>query len=262
MNYRCYGKQGDEVRFEDLSESLAEVDVVLFGELHGKPLIHQLQQKITRNLFDIRGRNLVLGAEMFEADDQLILDEYLAGLILHRQVLAEAKVWDRYETDYLPLVDFAREQGLRFIATNIPRRYANLVAREGIGALERLSAEAKRFIAPLPITVDLATPGYQEMLGMSMGHGMGMEPGNFVAAQAVKDATMAHFIVNNLPPDGLMVHFNGDYHSKRYGGIYWYLKQAGRGLAVLTIASVSAKSLAFREDYRDLGDFVLIVQET
>ena len=116
-------------------------------------------------------------------------------------------------------------------------------------------------IAPLPITVDLATPGYQEMLGMNMGHGTGMESGNFVAAQAVKDATMAHFILNNLPPDGLMVHFNGDYHSKQYGGIYWYLKRADRDLTVLTIASVARESLAFGEECRDLGDFVLIVPE-
>lgn len=261
MNYRWYNKHGDEVRSDDMPEYLAEVDVVLFGELHGNPIIHQLQQKITRELFDIRKHDLVLGAEMFEADDQLILDEYLFGLILHRHLVAEAKVWDGYDTDYRPLVDFAREQGLRFVATNIPRRYANLVAREGLGALERLSDEAKRLIAPLPITVDLATPGYQEMLGMNMGHGTGMDSGNFVAAQAVKDATMAHFILNNLPPDGLMVHFNGDYHSKRHGGIYWYLKQANRDLAVLTIASVAGESLAFGEECRGLGDFVLTVAE-
>ena len=261
MNYQWYGKHGDEILSDDMPDYLAEVDVVLFGELHGNPLIHQLQQKITRELFNIRKHDLVLGTEMFEADNQLILDEYLSGLILHRHLVAEAKVWAGYATDYRPLVDFAREHGLRFIATNIPRRYANLVAREGLGALERLSDEAKRLIAPLPITVDLATPGYQEMLGMNKGHGMGMEPGNFVAAQAIKDATMAHFILNNLTPDGLMVHFNGDYHSKRYGGIYWYLKQAVSDLAVLTIASVARKSLTFGEECRDLGDFVLIVPE-
>ncbi len=261
MNYRCYGKQGDEIHSDDMAESLAKADVVLFGELHGTPLIHRLQQEITRELFAIRKQDLVLGTEMFEADDQLILDEYLSGLILHRHLVAEAKVWDGYDSDYRPLVDFAREQGLRFIATNIPRRYANLVAREGLGALERLPDEAKRFIAPFPITVDLATPGYQEMLGMNMEQGMGMEPGNFVAAQAVKDATMAHFILNNLPPDGLMVHFNGDYHSKRYGGIYWYLQRADRDLTVLTIASVAGESLEFAEGCRDLGDFVLIVPE-
>ncbi len=259
MNYRWYGKQGDEIPFENMAEALAEADVVLFGELHGNPLIHQLQEKVTRELFTIRKQELLLGTEMFEADDQLILDEYLSGLILHRHLVAEAKIWNGYESDYRPLVDFAKGQGLGFMATNIPRRYANLVAREGLAALERLSNEAQRFIAPLPITVDLATPGYQEMLGMKMGHGAGMEPSNFVAAQAVKDATMAHFILKNLPPGGLLIHFNGDYHSKRYGGIYWYLKQADRALTVLTIASVAVGSLTFREEHMGLGDFVLAI---
>jgi uncharacterized iron-regulated protein len=258
MNYRWYDQYGIEVRPDDLPEFLAKADVVLFGEQHGNPVIHGVQQQIARELFAIRGDDLLLGAEMFEADNQLILDEYLCGSILHRHLVAEAKVWDGYETDYRPLVDFARDQGLGFIATNIPRRYANLVAREGIEALEKLSAEAKRFIAPLPIRVDLATPGYREMLGMNMGHGMGMEPGNFVAAQAVKDATMAHFILSHLPPDGLMLHFNGDYHSKRYGGLYWYLKQANRDLAVITIASVAGEALTFCEEYRGLGDLALI----
>jgi hypothetical protein len=69
---------------------------------------------------------------------------------------------------------------------------------------------------------------------------------------------MAHFILSHLPPDGLMLHFNGDYHSKRYGGLYWYLKQANRDLAVLTIASVAGEALTFSEEHRGLGDLALI----
>ncbi len=259
MNSCWYDKSGNEIPCADLPELLAEVDVVLFGELHSNPQIHRLQQKIARELFRLRQRDLILGAEMFEADDQLILDEYLADLILHKHLMAEAKVWGGYESDYRPLVDFAKENRLPFIATNIPRRYANLVARQGLEALEQLSAEARRWIAPLPIRVDLATPGYQELLGMNAGHGMRMEPSNFVAAQAVKDATMAHFILSNLARGGLFIHFNGDYHSRRYGGIYWYLKQANKDLKILTIASVAGEPLAFREECRELGDFVLMV---
>jgi uncharacterized iron-regulated protein len=239
--------------------SCGEADVLLFGELHGHPLVHRLQLKITKDLFDIRTGNIVLGAEMFEADDQLVLDEYLAGLIKPEHLVQESKVWDNYETDYRPLVDFAEEHGLRFIATNIPRRYANLVARQGIRALELLSDDAKRTIAPLPIVVDLSTPGYREMLDLGAAHGMQMRPENFVAAQAVKDATMAYFIMRNRQEKKLFIHYHGEYHSKRYGGIYWYLKRNNPGLMIGTISTISRETMDFEQDDHGRADYILVV---
>jgi uncharacterized iron-regulated protein len=196
---------------------------------------------------------------MFEADDQLVLDEYLADLITAEHLVQESKVWDNYETDYRPLVEFAREHGLRFIATNIPRRYANLVARQGIRALEVLSADAKRSIAPLPIVVDLSTPGYREMMEMGAAHGMQMHPENFVAAQAVKDATMAHFIMRNRQENTLFIHYHGDYHSKNQGGIYWYLKRNNPGLVIRTVSSVSSETMDFDPNDRGRADYILVV---
>jgi len=201
----------------------------------------------------------MLGAEMLEADNQLIVDEYLAGLIEHEHLVNEAKVWENYGADYRPLVDVAREHGLHFIATNIPRRYANLVARQGMTALERLSDEAKRFIAPLPITLDLSTPGYGRVMEIGMAHGAHGDAQNFVAAQAVKDATMAYFILKNRGPKDLFVHYNGDYHSKNRGGIYWYLKRYDPGITVLTISSVSRDTPGFDDECKDLADIVLVV---
>jgi uncharacterized iron-regulated protein len=263
-SWRLYGREGRELRYGETVEYLARAHVVLFGELHDNRLIHTLQYEITKDLFEGKKKDLILGAEMFEADNQLILDEYLAGLILDRHLVTEAKVWDNYETDYRVLVDFAKEHGLKFIATNIPRRYANLVAREGIDALESLTEEAKRYFAPLPIAVDLETPGYREMMLMNrdMGHGMRIKPEHFVAAQAVKDATMAYFIVKNRAAASLFLHFNGVYHSQKFGGIYWYLKQADPGLALFTVSSVEAEHLEFQKEYIGLGDFILVAAVT
>jgi uncharacterized iron-regulated protein len=171
----------------------------------------------------------------------------------------EAKVWENYDTDYRPLVDVAKEHGLRFIATNIPRRYANLVAREGMKALERLSDEAKRSIAPLPIALDLATPGYQQAMEIGMAHGAHLDARNFVAAQAVKDATMAYFILRNRRPKDLFIHYNGDYHSKNCGGICWYLKRYDPNITVHTISSVNRDTLGFDDECKGLADIVLVV---
>jgi uncharacterized iron-regulated protein len=261
-SYRLYDGGGKEIGYQEMLDRCVRTDVILFGEIHDHPLVHRLQLELTRDLVEIKRGDLMLGAEMLEADNQLIVDEYLAGFIEHEHLVREAKVWDNYDSDYRPLVDVAKEHGLRFVATNVPRRYAGLVAREGMKALERLSAEAKRSIAPLPIALDLSTPGYREAMEIGMAHGAHMDAQNFVAAQAVKDATMAYFILKNRGPKDLFLHFNGDYHSKNYGGICWYIKRYDPEISVRTISSVSRYAPGFDDAYKGLADIVLVVPET
>jgi uncharacterized iron-regulated protein len=257
--YRLYDGGGREFGYREMLDRCFRSDVVLFGEIHEHPLVHRLQLELTQDLARLKKGELMLGAEMLEADNQLIVDEYLAGLIGHEHLVKEAKVWENYDTDYRPLVDVAKEHGLRFIATNIPRRYAGLVAREGMKALERLSEEAKRSIAPLPIALDLSTPGYRKAMEIGVAHGAYRDARNFVAAQAVKDATMAYFILKNRGPKDLFIHYNGDYHSANCGGICWYLKQYDPDITVLTISSVGRDTLGFDDACKGLADIVLIV---
>jgi uncharacterized iron-regulated protein len=257
---RLYAADGRPLEPDAAVTQLSQADVVLFGELHGNPAVHALELELARELVRRRGDDLLLGAEMFEADDQLVVDEYLAGLVLHRHLLSEAKVWDNYESDYRPLVELAKEAGRPFIATNVPRRYASLVAREGLAALERLGDEARRYLAPLPIAVDLDVPGYREMLDMDlpMMPGAKASPLNLVAAQAVKDATMAHFIALHCAGGRLFLHFNGVYHSQRRGGICWYLSRANPRLRVASLSSAEGDATTFEDAFRGLGDVVFV----
>jgi uncharacterized iron-regulated protein len=257
--YSLYDKEGRWIGYQGTLDRCSRSDVILFGEIHEHPLVHWLQLELTRDLYAIKKEDLMLGAEMLESDNQLIVDEYLAGLIENEHLVKEAKVWENYDADYRPLVDIAKEHGLRFIATNIPRRYASLVAREGMKALEHLSNEAKRYIAPLPIEVDLSTPGYREAMEIGLAHGAHLDAQNFVAAQAVKDATMAYFILKNRRPKDLFIHYNGDYHSKNCGGICWHLKRYAPDVTIQTISSVSRDSPVFDDECKDLGDIVLVV---
>ena len=258
--YRLYDRNGRGITYAEMLGHLGDVTVVLFGELHDNPIVHWLQLEVTKDLFAVRKRSLVLGAEMFEADDQIILDEYLAGTIGDDHLKKEAKIWDNYETDYRPLVEFAKVHGLRFIATNVPRRYASLAAWKGLKALSGLSDESKRWIAPLPIRLDLKSPTYRDLLDLSVAHGIRAK--NFLAAQAIKDATMAHFILRNLKAGDLFIHFHGEYHARKYGGICWYLRRASRDLRAATITAVTAKTLEFADDYSGLADYTLVIPHT
>ena len=87
----------------------------------------------------------------------------------------------------------------------------------------------------LPVEVTLDTPGYPEMKEM-MGDHAGPTVMNFIAAQAVKDATMAESIFRNLEKGKLFLHYNGDYHSKQYGGTVWYLKKLNPELKIAVIS--------------------------
>ena len=258
--YRLFDRSGKETHYGAMLDHLEKTSVVLFGELHIDPIVHWLEFEVTKDLFSRVRKRLVIGAEMFEADDQIIIEEYMAGTIGHDNLTAEAKVWDNYETDYRPVLEFAHDHGIPFIGTNIPRRYARIVSRSGLGSLEELSEEAKRWIAPLPIPLDLKTPTYRDLLELGAGHGMDAE--NFLAAQAIKDATMAYFILKNYTPGKLFIHLNGEYHSRRYGGIFWYLKQAQPDLEIVTITSVEGKTLDFLSDYADVADYTLVIPQS
>lgn len=253
--YRLFAKSGKPSKYEKLVKSCQKADIVLFGELHNNPISHWLQLELTKDLYDFKKDKLVLGAEMFESDNQLLLDEYLTGLIYEKGFEAEARLWPNYKTDYKPLIDFAWDEDLKFVATNVPRRYASIVNAKGFEALDKLSGEAKYYIAPLPIAYDSTLNCYASMLEMGNGDNK-----NFPKAQALKDATMAYFILKNWSPGQLFIHYNGAYHSNNYESIYWYLKKHKPNLNIVTISTVSQKELSkLEQENQNIADFTICV---
>jgi uncharacterized iron-regulated protein len=196
--YQLFSAEGKDVDYDKMLKELVKADVVLFGEQHNDSTAHALQLQLTKDLFKAHQQQLVLGAEMFETDVQLVLDEYLAGQIPEKNFEAESRPWGNYASDYKPLVNFAKENKLRFIATNVPRRYAAAVANYGVEKLPMFSLEAQKLMPALPFKIDYELPGYKNMLTMFGGSHADNGKGNkMVAAQALKDATMAHFILKN-----------------------------------------------------------------
>ena len=125
--YMLYNSEGKNVKYQKMIEEISSADVVFFGELHDNPIAHWLEYEVTASLYEMAKERLVLGAEMFETDNQLLLDEYLSSAYDADKFEAEVKLWKNYKTDYKPLIEFARKNHLPFIATNIPRRYASVV---------------------------------------------------------------------------------------------------------------------------------------
>ena len=251
-----YNAKGKKVSYAKMLKDLEARDVILFGELHNNPISHWLQLELTKDLS--KEKKLVLGAEMYEADNQNELDDYLAGEINYKALDTLARLWSNDKTDYAPLLDFAKDNQLKFIATNIPRRFANNVYRGGFSVLDTLSDEQKSWIAPLPVLFEPELPRYVNILKMMGDHGTP----ELVMAQAIKDATMAHFILQNHHDGDLFLHYNGAYHSDFHEGIFWYLLQEKSTLNAATISTVSQESVdKLDAEYFGQADYIICVDE-
>jgi len=256
LPYKLYDSEGKKVSYKKMLKVLKEKDIVLFGEYHNNAIAHWMQLVVTKDLKNYR--NLILGAEMFEADNQTALNNYLAGKISAKGLDSNARLWKNYPTDYAPLVNFAKAEKIPFIATNIPRKYASLVSKGGFGKLDSLTAEEKSWMAPLPMDYDANLPGYVKMMEMMQGHGSA----NMPKAQASKDATMAYFILKNYQAGMLFIHYNGSYHSDNFDGINWYLKKAQPSLNYGTITTVSQKDInSLLPENKGKANFILCVDE-
>ena len=238
-------------------------DVFFFGELHNDPIGHWLEQDILRDLVDKKGKKrVVAGAEMFERHQQKGLTQYLTGAIEEKEFVDSTGTWPNYKTDYRPVVEYCKEQEIPFIATNVPRRYARKVAIEGPASLDTLPEVEKRLMTPLPFEIDYTLPSYVAIKEMMGGHGHGMNMDNFIAAQAVKDATMAHFILENWKKGQLFYHLNGSYHSDSKEGIAWYLTQAKPEITIVNLTVVKQSDLGKVEDeHLGKADIIIVVPE-
>jgi len=256
--YILYNSKGKKTSFEKLSSQAKKSDCVLFGEYHDNPITHWLQFVLTSKL---ASQNLVLGFEMFESDQQAILDEYLSGNLTEKQFKDSCRLWPNYETDYKPLVDLAKSKNLLCIASNVKRKYASLLFKKGRGALNSLPEVEKKNFAPLDFKIDSTLSQYREVRKMG-GHEMGE---NMMESQAFKDATMAMHIVKYLSLNFKIIHFNGAFHSDYYQGILWYIQQTevGKQKKFLTISTVTQADIS-RLDKEHIGkaDYIICVPES
>ncbi|MCE7054475.1 ChaN family lipoprotein [Algoriphagus sp. AGSA1] len=255
--YQFFTSKGKKVEMKQVLKKAGEAEAVFFGELHNNSLGHWLQLQVLKGMYD-EYQDLVVGSEIFEREDQLNLDEWFADHISESSFESEAKLWKNYAIDYRPLLRFSKEKGLKFIATNVPRKYASLVSKRGLEALDSLSPQAKTYIAKLPVEVDMSLPGYAAM--KEMMHGAPGNPEFMIQAQALKDATMAESLFAPISAGKKIFHINGAYHSKDGEGILWYLKKEFPDLKILNIHMVTQDQVDKLEDENSkAGEIILVL---
>jgi uncharacterized iron-regulated protein len=255
--FKIFTGAGKKSSYKKMSKSLLQQDAVFFGELHDNPIAHWLEVEIAKTLLE--NKTVTFGAEMLETNDQVLLNQFMQGEIDLHTFDSLAGLWNNFETDYLPVLDLAQVAKSKVIATNIPRKYASQVFKQGIESLEDLPSEDKQWIAPLPMPYDSSLKCYSDMLKMMPG---GHGGDNFPKAQAIKDATMAHFIVQNMEigDANVFYHLNGSYHSNNKEGIVWYLNLYSPDLRIANVCVVSQDDIS-KLDPENIGlaDFIIVV---
>jgi len=289
-HYRAFDSKGQAVTLQAIVDSLEGADVLFVGETHDNAVAHLLEAEMLRRTDERfgaasgRGRAVALSLEMFERDVQTVLDEYLAGLISERHFLLSSRPWKNYETDYRPLVEYARAHRLPVIAANAPARYVSRVSSQGpasLGALskdvikswlpplpfppasEAYAAKFNRFMtggapaAPTPTPTPAATPAVAQTVQANPHGSM-----HLLEAQTLRDASMAYLIAEFLKRgrDPLVVQVNGTFHSEERMGVPEQLSGYRPKTRAVVVTIVPDEGFPAFDAARlgRLGDFIII----
>jgi len=297
--YRVFTGSGEETNLDAIVSAMADRNVVFIGESHNDLTGHFLELELLSRAFEAYGgspseRPVVLSVEMFERDVQYVVDEYLDDLITEDQFQRSSRPWTEYETDYKPMVEFAKENGLRVIAANAPRRYANRVTRHGRDALLELSPRAQETLPPLPYAMPSAE--YKAQFRQAMVDAMEdmrercpMPPAmargargdsarpampmashatrsNPLNAQALWDASMAYAISRHLmrQPDALVLHMVGSFHVEKGTGTPEHLARYRPGTSAMIVVIRPVEDIEAFDPERDgeNEDFVILTDES
>jgi uncharacterized iron-regulated protein len=238
--------------FEAMLADVAAADIVLIGEQHDDANTHRLEAAVLQGLLR-RGRAVTVSLEMFERDVQAELDDYLAGRKAEEQFLAASRPWPRYATDYKPLVELARAHGWGVIASNVPRKYASLVAKNGLDAVKTLSDAERALVAKdLHCPIDSYYERFSQVMNQHPAPGAEKQTDDerravterYYFAQCVKDETMAESIVAALHKlegkPGTIVHYNGAFHTDFGAGVAERVRRRlpDRRIALITMLPV------------------------
>ncbi|MCV5900204.1 ChaN family lipoprotein, partial [Escherichia coli] len=82
--------------------------------------------------------------------------------------MKQANAWPNYESDYRPLVEFAKQKNLPVIAANAPKSIVRCIGRQGLDYINKLDDDQRMFIAQ---AINTGSSPYKEKFMASMHHG-------------------------------------------------------------------------------------------
>ena len=212
-------KDNKPISWGDMVKKLAEANVIFVGEFHDDPETHRAEAALLEAVHKKVGAKLTLAMEMLERDGQTALDDYLAGKITELDLAKSATLWNNYQKDYRPMVEYARAKKIPVRGSNAPQKIVRRVGKEGWATVAPTLTEAERAtIADYILTPsDAYSTKFTEAMGGRSAHGEGGMSKEtirrFYEAQCLRDDTMAQTIAQERAKGQTVFHVNGAFHS-------------------------------------------------
>lgn len=255
-----FDDEGGGTSFEAFVASVADVDVVGFGELHYHPVGSRYELALLEAMA-AQQRPVALALEFFEAHHQKDLDAYLAGEI-DETVFRERTGRDaRYDESHRPLVELCKQRKIPVIAANAPRHlvtaYRKSDAVDYQAYLGGLPEQDRGHLPRSSVPPDDAFKDrFMKLMGPKRGPAFyrSMALWNDAMAESVADFRVAH-------PDHRVLLVVGEFHvAARLGTVTQYLARRPDDRVRLLVMRPTEGPMTLAAEDRGEGDVVLKVR--
>ena len=207
-----HSRTGHYISQQQLFSDLTRYPLVYVGELHDNPASHRLQVEILKAMQARHPGKVALGMEMFNSEQQDVLNQWVAGELSEKEFLRESRWFDNWKTDfelYRELLEYSRDQRIPVIALNVPRALGRKVS---MTPLDQLDEETREQLPEM----DMSDPYQRTMVEKIFGaHGAGGSMvESFLRRQTLWDEAMASAVATYMKenPGEHMVVAAGGWH--------------------------------------------------
>ncbi len=202
-----YGQMIDDIR---------KAKLIFVGETHDNKLHHRLQLDVIKGLHDLK-IPIAVGLEMFTADNQNILDRWIAGTISEDNFIqAYYANWNFPWPLYGDIFLYVKDNKMPLIGLNISPETAQKVARSGFSSLAK--EEREKLPPEAGCVVDKKYMEFIRRAYAMHGH-RDKQFLYFCEAQLLWDQVMARNLLEFLRknPDKTVVVLTGNGHAWKRG---------------------------------------------
>ena len=208
---------GAKVSKEQMTEAITDARIVYIGETHDNPAAHRLELELLRAVAKNYPGGVSLGMEMFNTNQQAVLDQWVNGELNEKEFLKKSDwygVWGQDFAYYRDILIYARDNHIPVIGLNISK---DLRRKVSMNALDDLDQEIREQLPEMDFD-DIYQRAMAEAIFADHVSGQKMLDG-FLRVQTLWDESMAESIVLHLReqnPNHRMVVIAGGNHV-RYG---------------------------------------------
>jgi len=228
---------------------LTGTDVLFLGENHGHPDHHAMQLRLLKKWLG-EGQRFTLAFEIFDLDDQPIIDAFQRAGNKDADALAEAVgmadrgwPWEYYR----PLVSLALEQSLPIRAINLSREQARAIAQFGWDAVPDPSMRT-RLQEPGRFDQAVIDEWESDIIAAHCGYLNPSQASAMLKSQQARDAAMAEALAQADLPVIVIV---GSEHARLDRGVPLWLRELRPDWRITSVGMTPVQpDLLEADDYR------------